>query len=407
MGKPGADKHARVDPACQGGLRSKCMEDLLGEHTDRIAASRQFLTRLWHLDNDERPGFMVGYPGPRVKGGVVVEHAMFRREGSETFRDRLLDQEKYLQSQLFVNEQMMQNKGDFVPFLMPSIGVVAIPSAMGCEIMWWEDDLPAAMPAITDPEQVYDLPKPKVNDGVMGMALDYTQCWLNKTGGKYPIGMSDCQSPLDIAALILGHSNFLLALYTHPKEVHYLLKLITEIQIEFIQTQRNLIHQYGAEYVGTSNFPWIPEGFGVNMCHDENVMISPEMHDEFALPYLNQISDTFNGVFIHSCGKFVHNLVSFEKVYKLRGLEFGASEAPYEPVIDYFCGKIVLSVRVGLHREIRFDSMVDYVRRVRQVSRTNRGLFINLDITNGLVPDDWPVVDLEELYFLLDLPGES
>jgi uroporphyrinogen-III decarboxylase len=377
------------------------MLNVLEEYADRIQKNRRFLTRMWNLDNDERPGFMVVNPGPKVKGGVTVEHVMFRREGSETVRDRLLDPDKYLESQLYVNGQMMLNRGDVVPFLMPSIGVVALPSALGCEIVWWEDDLPAARPAITDPAQVYSLPRPKITDGVMGMALGYIRRWLDRTGGKYPISMADCQSPLDVAALVLGHNNYLMALYTHPKEIHYLLQMITETEIEFIQAQRDLIHQYGAEFVGTNHYPWIPDGFGVNMSHDENVMISPDMHDEFGVPYLNQIADAFNGVFIHSCGKFSHNLRSFEKVHKLRGLEFGASEAPFGPVIDYFNGKIVLSVRVGLHRDLRFDSMMDFTRRVLSASRTNRGLFINLDITNGIVPDDWPVVDLEEIFGLL------
>ena len=85
----------------------------------------------------------------------------------------------------------------------------------------------------------------------------------------------------------------------------------------------------------------------------------------------------------------------------MRGLEFGASEAPYEPVIDYFNGKIVLSIRIGLHQDIVFDSMVDFVRRVRKVSKTNQGLFINCDVTNGIIPEDWPMTDLEEIYELM------
>ena len=43
--------------------------DFLDHYADRIAASREFLTRLWNLDNDERPGFMIGYVGPQVKNG--------------------------------------------------------------------------------------------------------------------------------------------------------------------------------------------------------------------------------------------------------------------------------------------------------------------------------------------------
>ena len=371
---------------------------ILNGHAARIAASRAFLTRLWGLDNDERPGLMIGYVGPRVKGGITSENVLFVREGEGTFRDRLLDPERYLQTQVEVCQKMLANRGDFVPVISPMIGIVAIPSALGGEVKWWENDLPAVRPAIHSPAEIETLHKPALTDGVMGKALDYTRHWLERTRGAFPIGPADCQSPLDLAALVMGHNNYLESLYTHPRELKRLLQMLTETQIEFLSEQRRIVKEYGAEFVPSYAYPWLPDGCGVNIAHDENVMISADMHDEFALPYLNQISEAFNGIFIHSCGRFVHQLESFAKIYKLRGLEFGASEAPFEPVIRRFNGQIVLSVRIGLHQDIVFPSMADFVRQVRRASHTNRGLFINCDITNGIVPDDWPVVDLEEIY---------
>lgn len=41
------------------------MRDLMSEYADRIAESRAFLTCLWNLENDERPGFMIGDVGQR------------------------------------------------------------------------------------------------------------------------------------------------------------------------------------------------------------------------------------------------------------------------------------------------------------------------------------------------------
>ncbi len=379
------------------------LKDILYPYTDRLKKNREFITRVWNLDNDERPGFVIT-PDLRIKGEPSGRPNNLYHKYTGTLRDRLLDSEKYLESQIYSNQAMMGNRGDFIPFLCPNIGVVAIPSAMGCEIQWWENDWPSAKPAITDPLQVYSLYKPKVTDAVMGMELNYTRHWLERTGGNYPIEMADCQSPLDIAAMILGHNNYLMALYTHAKEMHDLLSMITEIVIEFIQAQRDLIHQYQAEFVGMIDHPWIPDGFGVNIAHDENVMISPDMHDEFALPYLNQISEAFNGIFIHSCGRFVHNLRSFEKIYKLRGLEFGASEAPYQPVLDTFNGRILLAMRIGLNRGIQFNSMADFVRSVKQASKTNRGLFfnVNCDTSDVIVPENWPGTNVNEISDLIE-----
>jgi hypothetical protein len=91
-------------------------------------------------------------------------------------------------------------------------------------------------------------------------------------------------------------------------------------------------------------------------------------------------------------------------VRQLRGHEFGASEAPFEPVLEHFGGKIVLACRVGLHRDLKFAGMPDYVRRVIAASKTYRGLFVNVDITNGLIDENWPEVDLDEIYSLFQSP---
>jgi hypothetical protein len=375
--------------------------DFIDTHAAKIAANRDFLTRLWHLENDERPGFMIGYVGPKVKHGKPVENALFARGGPDTVLQRLMSPEKFLRAQLQEIEGQLEQRGDYIPSLCPMLGVIGVPAAFGGEVVWWDDDLPAVRPCISDPEQVYDLPKPSLTDGVLGRILDYTRYFLEQTGGRIPIRLTDMQGPLDSTALIFGHNNYLLAMVTHPKEVHHVLQRVTDLTIEYIAAYRALIHEYGGEFVPSINYPWMPDGFGIQVAHDECVMISPAMHDEFAVPYLNQMSDAFGGLFVHSCGKWAHQVKSLAKVHNLRGLEFGASEAPYEPVLDYFGGQTVLVCRVGLNRDIKFNGMADFVARIMEKRQTNRGLYINVDVTNGLIDGDWPETDLEEIYRLV------
>jgi hypothetical protein len=49
--------------------------------------------------------------------------------------------------------------------------------------------------------------------------------------------------------------------------------------------------------------------------------------------------------------------------------------------------------------------MADYVDRILKERTTNRGLFIHVDITNGLLDDSWPETDLDEIYRLIDGAG--
>jgi len=371
---------------------------------DQITQTRSFLTRLWHFENSERPGFMIGYVGPQVKGGSPVQSALFSTNGPDTVRDRLLNPDKFLQSQLIEIMGQLKLQGDFVPSLCPAIGVIGIPSAFGGEVSWWENNLPAIRPIIgDDPNQVFDLPNPSIIDGELGRILEYTRYFIQQTNSQYPVRLTDIQGPLDSAALIMGHNNFLLAMHTNPDAVHHLLQLVTNLTIEFARTQRNIVKNYGVEFIPSMFQPWMPDGWGISISNDECVSISSEMHDEFSVPYLNQISDAFGGIYIHSCGNWQHQFSSLEKVRNLRGLEFGASETSYEAVLEQFGGKVVITPRVGFHRDVKFDGMTDYVKKIFDASKTCRGLFVNVDITNGLIDENWPETDLNEIYALFDI----
>ncbi len=366
-------------------------------------SAREFLTRLWSLENSERPGFLVGYTGPRIKGGRPVRSALFSTEGRDTVRARLLDPEKFLAAQIEEIEGQSAFRGDLVPALCPTLGVIAIPSAFGAEVVWWENDFPAVRPILgDDPQKVRRLAMPRVTDGELGRILDYTRCFLERTEGRLPIRLGDIQGPLDNAALIFGHTAFLEALLTRPAEVHGLLDMITDLMIEFAAAQREIVRGAGAEFVPSAFQPWLPDGRGISVANDVAVMLSPALHDEFGVPYLERLSDAFGGIYIHSCGDWTPLIPSLERIRGLTGLEFGASEAPYDKVLRHFGGRTVLACRVGLHRDIRFDGMSDFVRRVLAAAPTPRGLFVHVDITNGLVPDNWPETDLEAIYALFE-----
>jgi len=372
---------------------------------DTAADTKRFLTRLWNLENDERPGFLIGYAGPKVRGGRPIRSALFSTEGKDTVRERLLDPARYLAAQLEEINEQAKLRGDLVPALCPTLGVIAVPSAFGAEVVWWENAFPAVRPVIGDrPERVYELPRPKVTDSELGRILATTRYFIENTDGRLPIRLGDIQGPIDNAALIFGHTPFLEALITNPREVHHLLGLITDLMIEFAGAQRKMVTDLGVEFVPSGFQPWLADGTGLSVANDVGVMLSPELHDEFSVPYLNRISEAFGGIYLHSCGDWTRLFPSLEKIRNLRGLEFGGSEAPYPAVLERFGGKTVLACRVGLHRDIRFAGMADYVRKILRAARTPRGLFVHVDITNGLVDDRWPETDLDEIYGLLESP---
>ncbi len=367
-----------------------------------MKATKKFLTRLWNLDNEERPGFMIGDVGGRVTGGTPVKSALFSTEGTDTVRERLLNPEKYLGAQLEEIAGQSKLKGDYLPSLCPSLGVIAIASAFGCRVVWWENDFPAVEPMPgEDPSRIYHLEIPPTTAGELNRILQYTRLFIQNTGGNYPIRLTDIQGPLDNASLIMGHNQLMMAMLSDPPAVHHLMQKVTDLMIAFIKTQKEIVTAAGVEFVPAMFQPWLEDGMGIALSNDDWVMISPEMHDEFHVPYINQLSEEFGGIFLHSCGNWIHQFSSLEKIYQLRGVEFGASEVPFEQVLEHWNGKKVLACRVGFNRDLHFRGMADYVERILSKRQTNRGLFINVDITNGLTGEDWPVTDLQKIYQLL------
>lgn len=370
-----------------------------------VASSREFLERMWRLENTERPGYMFGYMGPKVKGGKSVSSALFSLDGPETVRERLQDPEKFLQAQLEEIEAQLALPGDVVPSLCPAFGVVSIPSAFGSEVIWWDHNLPAVKPACDgEPASVLALRTPTLEDGEIPRILKYTRHFIKRTGGVFPIRLTDVQGPLDAAALIAGHTEFLSLIMTDPQTAHHLLRAVTDFIISLVKAQRHIAKVNKVEFVPGMFQPWMPDGHGISIANDECVMMSAEMHDTFSVPYMNLLSEEFGGIAMHSCGDWTHQFSSLDNVRNLRGLEFGASEASYERVLGHFGGKAVLACRVGLHRDVHFDGMKDFVSRILRAAATYRGLFINIDITNGILGESWPETDIAEISRMIENP---
>ena len=286
---------------------------------------------------------------------------------------------------------------DLVPYLQPQGGVTAFASAFGCRVEFFEHTLPWAHPVIAaadPPEKVYDLQPPAITDGQLGQMLEFTDYYVAETQGRYPIAVTNMQGPLDTAYLVWEPSAFMLAMYTNPKEVHHLMRLVTDLIIKYVKEQR----ARSPEFMPCS-YPavYLPDGQGVSIADDGLAVISARLYEEFCLPYVNGLSDEFGGIMIHSCGNFVHQFDNLDKVHNLRGLNFGATETPFEAVWERFNGKTALIPQMGLNNasgEIHFGDNQSYLEHLLTVRTHNRGLCLMVAPADGEVrasqPDSFP-----------------
>jgi hypothetical protein len=264
----------------------------------------------------------------------------------------------------------------FVPHLQPQGGVTVFASAFGCPVDFFKHTLPWAHPVIreSDPaEKVYELTPPAVDDGQLGDMLAFADYFVEQTQGRYPVAMTDLQGPLDTAYLVWESSAFMVAMYTNPKEVHHLMRLVTDLIIRYVKAQRSR----SPEFLPCHYPPlWLPDGRGIAISDDGLAVISPKLYREFCLPYVNQLSEEFGGVMIHSCGNFVHQFDNLERVHNLRGINFGVTETPFAAVWERFGGKTAIIPHLGLNNDIHFDGNRQYLEHVRRTKTHNRGLCV-------------------------------
>jgi len=322
----------------------------------------------WRLEDLGRPLWMI--PTPPVETLMQAQLV--------PMRPLLQDKEVQLHTSLnFLQwREALAIGDDFVPYLYPYQGVTVFASAFGCPVRFFDHTAPWAEPLIRaedPPEKVYKLPRPAVTDGQLGTILEYTDYFVAETGGRYPIGLTDLQGPLDVAYLVWEPTAFILAMYTNPREVHHLMRLVTDLIIAFVKEQRARSPEFLPRH-----FPpvWLPDGQGITISDDCAAVLSPKLYQEFALPYVNELSEEFGGIIIHSCGNFTHQFDNLAKVHNLRGLNFGASETPFAPVWERFGGKTAILPHLGLNKDFPFDSHVEFIEHVLRTATQWRGLCI-------------------------------
>jgi hypothetical protein len=322
----------------------------------------------WSLEDIGRPLWMV----PTSPAATAVLLGMSR------LPELVLNKEVQLKAELDLLRwrESFGVEDDFIPHLQPQGGVSVFASAFGCEVQYFKHTLPWAHPVIRaddPPQKVYELPVPEPTDGQLGQMLEFTDYFVAQTKGRYPIAMTDLQGPLDTAYLVWDSSAFMLAMYTNPREVHHLMRLVTDLIVKYVKEQR----ARSPEFI-PCHFPpiWLPEGRGIAISDDGLAVIGAKLYEEFCLPYVNELSEEFGGIVIHSCGNFVHQFDNLAKVHNLRGLNFGATETPFEAVWERFNDKTAIIPHLGLNNPHRFAGNREYMEHVARVKTHNRGLCV-------------------------------
>ncbi len=233
-----------------------------------------------------------------AKAGVAVYRRM---RVADCFSAGCRDMERSLENQLGALRQSMKYKADVPNFLEPWFGIGTIASAFGGEYTWTEGNAPVMKPLFRSIDEILeDEPREVAKTNIGRHTLEMIEYFMDKTRGMLPVSLTDTQSPLNIAGLLLPLDELFTALLTEPEKVISLFDLLAELSIEFNHEQMKRIGNT-LVYPGhgfASSVKWK----GLGMSDDNAVMISPGEYLRVAAPSVEKICSSLGGPAFHSCG---------------------------------------------------------------------------------------------------------
>lgn len=118
---------------------------------------------------------------------------------------------------------------------------------------------------------------------------------------------------------------------------------------------------------------WTPPELGPWVSNDEVGTMSPAMFEEFCLPELNDLSETFGGIGMHCCADAEHQFPGFNKIKNFYAFNRVSDKCGYLPLLEHFTGSD------GPVHCLAWVSDEDMEELINDASAGSRFIFVNMD----------------------------
>ncbi len=178
---------------------------------------------------------------------------------------------------LKANLQQMRAFPDvlFLPGFWSEFGMCTEPSAFGARCSWFENEFPFAgkLPGSLDDLLTMDPPNPRT-DGLSPFVLKRLQhCQAAIAEAGHAVRFAVARGPFNVAAFLMGTTEFMMLLHEDADKAHALVKKITDFLVDWIKVQAAAL----------------PSIEGVFILDDIVGFVGKSDFVEFVMPYLKQV----------------------------------------------------------------------------------------------------------------------
>lgn len=227
-------------------------------------------------------------------------------------------------------------RDDSVPVAKLSTGTQLFANAFGCKVHIPPDDMPCALPLVGNAAEADKLEMPDIwKTPCLYRVFELGRAAQRELGKDVDLGICDMQTGFDIASLIWEKSDMLCAMALDPEAVKRLsAKCALLLKTFLIELRKEFPTMTPCHCPGN----WVPPELGPWVSNDEVGIMSPEMFEEFCLPELNDLSDTFGGIGMHCCADAEHQFPGFKKIRNFYAFNRVQARHGYQPILDHFAG---------------------------------------------------------------------
>ena len=223
-----------------------------------------------------------------------------------------------------------------VPVAKLSTGTQLFANAFGCEVHIPPGDNPCALPMVNCAAEADKLEVPDIwKTACLYRVFELGNAVRQELGPEGDMGVCDMQTGFDIANQIWDKNDLLCAMISEPEAVKRLsAKCALLLKTFLIELRKEFPTMSPCHCPGN----WVPPELGPWVSNDEVGIMSPQMFEEFCLPELNDLSETFGSIGMHCCADAEHQFPGFNKIRNFYGFNRVRSKHGYLPLLEHFVG---------------------------------------------------------------------
>lgn len=222
----------------------------------------------------------------------------------ENYKDRFYDPAAMYAAEQERALQVLNWPTDGIPSVRPNLGTVFVPAIAGQSFVVSDGQMPWPGKHLSM-EQIATIKDADIDaSDVLKLAGDFYKIHGSSPDLQVAAYHADTQGVYDILHLLRGDELFC-EMITDADDVNELLEIVTTLYIRVTEHLKNTLSEPRGTMIhghGTPQGLYFPSA-GVRLSEDTATLISPDMIDEFVIPYMKKAAAPFGGAFVHYCGK--------------------------------------------------------------------------------------------------------